>query len=73
MARRLATKHAAAGDWPSYLDQRAKTAQYPPLAKFFAAARKGKEDTPHEEQSREIIINILRGLSTSDLDARIGL
>lgn len=43
------------------------------LAKFFAAARKGKEDTPHEEQSREIIINILRGLSTSDLDARIGL
>lgn len=43
------------------------------LARFFAAARKGKDDTPHEEQSREIITNILRGLSTSDVDARLGL
>jgi predicted GTPase len=39
------------------------------LARFFAAARRGKED-----QSREIIVGILRGLSTSNVDdARMGL
>ncbi len=43
------------------------------LAKFFVAARRGKEDTAHEEQSREIIVDLLRGLSTSDMDARLGL
>ncbi len=43
------------------------------LARFFAAARRGKNDSPHEERSREIIIEILRGLSTSDVDSRIGL
>ena len=42
------------------------------LARFFAAARRGKE-TPHEEQSRELIIGILRQLSRSELDARVGM
>jgi small GTP-binding protein len=43
------------------------------LARFFAAARRGKEGTPHEERSREIIIEILRTLSSSDLDVRFGI
>jgi GTPase Era involved in 16S rRNA processing len=42
------------------------------LAKFFAAARKGKQ-TPHEERSREIIEGILRGVSRSDVDTRVTL
>jgi small GTP-binding protein len=42
------------------------------LARFFAAARRGKE-TPHEEQSRAIVVRILEGLSHSDIDARVGI
>jgi predicted GTPase len=42
------------------------------LARFFAGARRGKE-MPAEEESRAIIIEILRGLSTSDVDDRLEL
>ncbi len=42
------------------------------LARFFAAARRGRE-AAQEEQSRAIVIEILRGLSVSDLDERLGL
>jgi GTPase Era involved in 16S rRNA processing len=42
------------------------------LAKFFAAAGKGKQ-TPHEDRSREIVQQILRDLSRSDVDARVRL
>jgi small GTP-binding protein len=42
------------------------------LARFFAAARRGKE-TPHEEQSRAIVVEVLRGLSRSDVDSRVGM
>ena len=43
------------------------TQEHRTLARFFAAARRGK-DTPQEEQSRAIITEILRGLSVSDVD-----
>ncbi len=42
------------------------------LAKFFAAARRGKE-SPHEERARDIVINILRELSRNDVDGRLRL
>jgi len=42
------------------------------MAKYFAAARKGKE-SPHEARVREIIHNVLRGLSTDRIDSRINL
>jgi GTPase Era involved in 16S rRNA processing len=43
------------------------------LARFFAAARRNKDGTPHEERCRELVIELLRGLSRSDVDARLGL
>lgn len=42
------------------------------LAKFFAAARRGKE-SPHEERARDIVIAILRDLSRNDVDSPLGL
>jgi GTP-binding protein EngB required for normal cell division len=42
------------------------------LARFFAAARRGKE-TPHEEHSRAIVVGLLQGLSVSDVDERLAL
>jgi GTPase Era involved in 16S rRNA processing len=42
------------------------------LAKFFAAARRGKE-SPYEERAREIVINILRDLSRKDVDGPLDL
>jgi GTPase Era involved in 16S rRNA processing len=42
------------------------------LARFFAAARRGKEG-PQQAQSREIVADLLRGLSRTDVDERIGL
>jgi GTPase Era involved in 16S rRNA processing len=49
------------------------TEKHRTLARFFAAARRGKHDSPHEDESRTIIVEVLRGLSTSDVDERIGL
>jgi len=48
------------------------TQEHRTLARFFAAARRGK-DTPNEEQSRAIIVEILRGVSVSDVDDRLRL
>ncbi len=42
------------------------------LAKFFAAARRGKE-SPYEGRARDIIIDILRDLSRNDVDGPLGL
>ncbi|MFP4061916.1 MAG: GTPase/DUF3482 domain-containing protein [Halochromatium sp.] len=42
------------------------------LAKFFAAARKGK-DCPQEQRVREIIHGLLRDLSTDKIDSRADL
>jgi GTPase Era involved in 16S rRNA processing len=42
------------------------------LTKFFLAARTGKQ-TQHEERAREIVKDILRDLSRSDVDERLGL
>ncbi len=42
------------------------------LAKFFAAARTGKQ-TQHESRAREIVKDMLRDLSRSDVDGRLGL
>ncbi|MGB5833020.1 MAG: GTPase/DUF3482 domain-containing protein [Thiohalocapsa sp.] len=40
------------------------------LAKFFAAARAGKQ-SQHEDRAREIIRQVLRDLSRNDVDARL--
>ena len=42
------------------------------LAKFFAAARTGKQNS-HEERAREVIRQVLQQLSRNDLDGRLQL
>lgn len=42
------------------------------MAKFFAAARKGK-DSPHEARVREIIEQLLKGLANDQIDSRADL
>jgi hypothetical protein len=42
------------------------------MAKFFAAARKGK-NSPHEAQVRAIIERLLKGLATDQIDSRADL
>jgi GTPase Era involved in 16S rRNA processing len=42
------------------------------LAKFFDAAKKGRESN-QEDRCRDALAEVLRGLSTSDVDARINL
>jgi GTP-binding protein EngB required for normal cell division len=42
------------------------------LAKFFEAAKKGRESN-QEDRCREALAQVLRGLSTSELDARFNL
>jgi GTPase Era involved in 16S rRNA processing len=42
------------------------------LAKFFAAARRGKE-SPYEERARDIVSAILRNLSRNDIEGPLGL
>ncbi|MEY6433334.1 GTPase/DUF3482 domain-containing protein [Thioalkalicoccus limnaeus] len=47
--------------------------QHKALAKFFVAARKGKDLAKHEEACRQIIRGVLRGLSRSEIDSRANL
>ena len=47
--------------------------QHQLLAKYFAAARKGQRVDKYEDDCRQILANLLRGLSLSEIDSRTDL